>query len=96
MILKKDTINQCSGGQGDTMSKSRADWKDERDFYNFSKDFHHAEWIDRKILYPIPALINGKYPGDEKFKCECGSHVGLRHEDGSTECILCYRMVAGA
>jgi len=75
------------------MSKTREDWKDARDFYNFTKDFHHAEWIDRKILYPIGNLINGKYLDDEKFKCECGSHVGLMHPGGSIECVVCNKIL---
>lgn len=74
------------------MSKTREQWEAERDLAILRGQNRAVEWIDRKILYPIGNLINGKYPDDEKFKCYCGSHVAIRTktEFGKTEkCVVC-------
>lgn len=75
------------------MNKSREQWEAERDLAIINGNDHYAEWIDRKILYPIGNLINGRYPGDEKFECSrvgCKSHVGVRYEKGGDkQCIVC-------
>jgi hypothetical protein len=74
------------------MSKSREQWEAERDLAILRGQNRAVEWIDRKILYPIGNLINGKYPDDEKFKCSCGSHVAIRTktEFGKIEtCVVC-------
>ncbi len=60
------------------MNKSREQWEAERDLAIVTGNPHYAEWIDRKIIYPIGNLINGRYPGDKTFKCSCGSHVAVR------------------
>lgn len=74
------------------MVKSREQWEAERDLALISGQNRAAEWIDRKILYPIGNLINGKYPGDEKFECSregCKSHVGVIYDGGDKQCIVC-------
>ncbi len=72
--------------------KTREEWKNRRDWCELNGSMHEAEWIDRKILYPIGNIINGKYPDDEIFKCKCGSHVAINHGgifDNITECVVC-------
>lgn len=78
------------------MVKSREQWEAERDLAILRGQNRAAEWIDRKILYPIGNLINGKYPGDEKFKCRCGSHVAVMLPsiiegcEPLKQCVVCF------
>lgn len=90
-------VNSCSDDLLPTRPvehpKTRKEWKDRRDWCVFQGRMHEEEWIDRKILYPIGNIINGKYPDDEKFECErCKSHVGVvfsRETIKITKCIVC-------